>query len=54
MQYSNKKKNDQKNFGDRNSSKKDLEIFQILMGNDVTPRKNFIIHRALEVSNLDI
>ena len=35
-------------------SKKDQELFQILMGDDVSPRKDFIINRALEVSNLDI
>ena len=35
-------------------SKKDQDLIQILMGDDVAPRKNFIINRALEVSNLDI
>jgi len=35
-------------------SKKDQEIIQILMGDEVAPRKEFIISRALEVSNLDI
>ena len=35
-------------------SKKDQDLIQILMGDDVAPRKNFIISRALEVSNLDI
>jgi DNA gyrase subunit B len=35
-------------------SKKDQDIFQILMGDEVAPRKKFIINRALEVSNLDI
>ncbi len=35
-------------------SKKDQELFQILMGDDVSPRKDFIINRALEVANLDI
>ena len=35
-------------------SKKDQELFQILMGDEVAPRKDFIINRALEVSNLDI
>ena len=35
-------------------SKDDQKLIQILMGNDVAPRKNFIISRALEVSNLDI
>ena len=35
-------------------SKKDQDLIQILMGDDVAPRKDFIINRALEVSNLDI
>ena len=35
-------------------SKKDQEIIKILMGNEVAPRKEFIINNALEVSNLDI
>jgi len=35
-------------------SKKDQDLIKILMGDDVAPRKNFIINRALEVSNLDI
>ena len=35
-------------------SKKDRDLIQILMGDEVAPRKNFIISRALEVSNLDI
>jgi DNA gyrase subunit B len=35
-------------------SKKDQDLIQILMGDEVAPRKNFIINRALEVSNLDI
>ena len=35
-------------------SKKDQDLFQILMGDEVAPRKDFIINRALEVSNLDI
>ena len=35
-------------------SKKDQDIIQILMGDEVAPRKNFIINRALDVSNLDI
>ena len=38
----------------RAKSKKDLDLIQILMGNDVAPRKDFIINGALEVSNLDI
>ena len=35
-------------------SKRDQDLIQILMGDEVAPRKNFIISRALEVSNLDI
>ncbi len=50
----NKKKTDNNNFGDRDTSKKDQEIFKILMGSDVSPRKDFISDHALEVSNLDI
>ncbi len=38
----------------KDKSKKDQELFQVLMGDDVAPRKDFIISRALEVSNLDI
>ena len=35
-------------------SKKDQDLIKILMGEVVAPRKDFIINRALEVSNLDI
>ena len=35
-------------------SKKDQDLIQILMGDEVAPRKDFIINRALEVLNLDI
>ena len=35
-------------------SKKDQDLIQVLMGDEVAPRKNFIINRALEVANLDI
>jgi len=35
-------------------SKKDQDLIKILMGDEVAPRKDFIITRALEVSNLDI
>jgi len=38
----------------KDKSKKDQELIQILMGDEVAPRKDFIINRALEVSNLDI
>ena len=33
---------------------KDQELIQILMGNDVSSRKNFIVDNAISVSNLDI
>ena len=35
-------------------SKRDQDLIQVLMGDEVAPRKDFIINRALEVSNLDI
>ena len=35
-------------------SKRDQDLIKILMGDEVAPRKNFIINGALEVSNLDI
>ena len=35
-------------------SSKDQDLIRILMGDEVGPRKDFIISRALEVSNLDI
>jgi len=38
----------------KDKSKKDQDLIQILMGDEVGPRKDFIINRALEVSNLDI
>jgi len=38
----------------KEKSKRDQELFQILMGDEVAPRKDFITSRALEVSNLDI
>ena len=38
----------------KSKSKKDQDLIQILMGDEVGPRKDFIINRALEVSNLDI
>ena len=38
----------------KEKSKKDQDIIKVLMGNDVAPRKEFIINNALEVSNLDI
>ncbi len=36
------------------NSKKDQDLIKILMGDDVAPRRDFIINRALEVNNLDI
>ena len=38
----------------KDKSKKDQDLFQVLMGDEVAPRKDFITSRALEVSNLDI
>ena len=38
----------------KEKSKKDQEMIQILMGNEVGLRKDFIITHSLEVSNLDI
>ena len=38
----------------KEKSKKDQDLIQILMGDEVAPRKDFIINGALEVSNLDI
>jgi len=38
----------------KDKSKRDQDIIKILMGDEVAPRKDFIINRALEVSNLDI
>ena len=35
-------------------SKRDQDLIKVLMGDEVAPRKDFIINRALEVSNLDI
>jgi len=35
-------------------SKEDQNLIQILMGNDVAARKDFIVSHALDVSNLDI
>ena len=38
----------------KEKSKKDQDLIQILMGDEVAPRKDFIINGALEVANLDI
>jgi len=40
--------------GTKEKSKEDQKIIQILMGDDVAPRKDFITNNALDVSNLDI
>ena len=37
-----------------NIVKKDNDLIHTLMGNDVGPRKDFIIENAINVSNLDI
>ena len=40
--------------GQKTKSNVDTDIIDTLMGSEVGPRKDFIISRALEVSNLDI
>jgi len=40
--------------GTKEKSKEDQKIIEILMGDDVGPRKDFITTNALEVDNLDI
>jgi DNA gyrase subunit B len=40
--------------GSKDASKEDQKIIDILMGDDVAPRKEFITSNALEVANLDI
>ena len=40
--------------GTKDKSKEDQKIIQILMGDDVAPRKEFITNNALNVANLDI
>ena len=40
--------------GTKEKSKEDQKIIDILMGDDVAPRKDFITSNALEVDNLDI
>ena len=40
--------------GSKDKSEEDQKIIDILMGDDVAPRKDFITSNALEVANLDI
>ena len=40
--------------GTKEKSKEDQKIIQILMGDEVAPRKDFITSKALDVTNLDI
>ena len=40
--------------GTKEKSKEDQKIIEVLMGDEVAPRKDFITNNALEVTNLDI
>ena len=40
--------------GTKEKSKEDQKMIQVLMGDDVAPRKDFITSNALDVTNLDI
>ena len=40
--------------GTKDKSSDDQKIIEILMGSEVSPRKDFITNNALEVNNLDI
>ena len=40
--------------GTKEKSKEDQKMIQVLMGDDVAPRKDFITSNALDVANLDI
>ena len=40
--------------GTKDKSKEDQKMIEVLMGDEVAPRKDFITNNALEVTNLDI
>ena len=40
--------------GTKEKSKEDQKMIEVLMGDEVAPRKDFITNNALDVSNLDI
>ena len=40
--------------GTKDKSKEDQKMIEVLMGDDVAPRKDFITNNALDVVNLDI
>ncbi|MEC7143346.1 MAG: DNA topoisomerase IV subunit B, partial [Pseudomonadota bacterium] len=40
--------------GTKDKSKEDQKMIEVLMGDEVAPRKDFITNNALDVANLDI
>ena len=40
--------------GTKDKSKEDQKMIEVLMGDEVAPRKDFITNNALNVANLDI
>ena len=40
--------------GTKEKSKEDQKMIEVLMGDEVAPRKDFITNNALDVANLDI
>ena len=40
--------------GTKDKSKEDQKMIEVLMGDEVAPRKDFITNNALDVTNLDI